>query len=43
LQTLQVLKLRAVAIVRKPDDVAAWLKELGASVVISDTAAIKVQ
>lgn len=43
IQLCKILKLRSIAIVRKPDAVAGWLKELGASVVISDTATIKVR
>lgn len=42
IQLCKILRLRVVAIVRNPDDVGDWLRELGASVVISDKAAIKV-
>lgn len=42
IQLCKVLRLRVVAIVRNPDEVGAWLEELGATVVMSDTAPIRV-
>jgi hypothetical protein len=43
IQLCKVLRLRVVAIVRNPDEVGAWLEELGATVVMSDTAPIRVR
>lgn len=43
IQLCKILRLRVVAIVRQTDEVGPWLRELGASAVISDTAAIKTE
>jgi hypothetical protein len=43
IQLCKILRLRVVAIVRKPEEVGTWLRELGATVVMSDTAPIKVR